>query len=63
MCRRCDEANRCESFDDSLNDAFPTVIIAGLEFKPADILFEMDPVAYRVYKSDFTADAEGSSNE
>jgi hypothetical protein len=44
---------RNKFFDDALNDSFPSVTIAGIEFEAADILFHCDPIAYRVYLSDW----------
>ena len=40
-------------FEDYLNDAYPKVTIAGIVFFPSDILRECDPIAFRVYQSDF----------
>jgi hypothetical protein len=45
-------AKRME-FEDYLNDAYPVVQIAGQVFFPSDILRECDPIAFRVYQSDF----------
>jgi hypothetical protein len=45
-------AKRME-FEDYLNDAYPTVTIEGIVFFPSDILKECDPIAFRVYQSDF----------
>ena len=45
--------SRDEKFDDSLNDTFPAYEIAGVTICPADILFECDPIAYRVALADF----------
>jgi len=40
-------------FEDYLTDAYPKVTIAGIVFFPSDILRECDPIAFRVYQSDF----------
>lgn len=40
-------------FDDYLDEVYPTVTIAGIEFLPSRILREVDPIAYRVTKSDW----------
>ena len=60
----CDQyATRDEKFDDSLNDAFPTYEIAGVTICPADILFECDPIAYRVALADFNDAMEEEEEE
>jgi len=45
-------------FIDFINDIEPAVTICGLTFSPGDILKEMDPVAFRCFKSDFEASME-----
>jgi hypothetical protein len=40
-------------FEDYLNDSYGRIEICGMVFFPSDILKECDPVAYRVYLSDF----------
>lgn len=44
---------RNERFDDSINDISGPVVILGLTFDAADILYKCDPIAYRVYSADF----------
>lgn len=46
-----------EQFEEMLNEAGP-VVIAGIEFDRADILKEMDPIAYDEELANF-ADAMG----
>jgi hypothetical protein len=50
-------AKRME-FEDYINDAYPRVTIFGQVFFPSDILRECDPVAFRVYQSDFESEIE-----
>jgi len=38
----------------------PYVIIWGMEYAPSEVLKEVDPIAYRVGFSDFTASVECS---
>ena len=40
-------------FDEFLNDTGDTATVCGLEFYPSDILKNCDPIAYRIYKSDY----------
>ena len=40
-------------FEDYLNDSYGTIEICGQVFFPSDILKECDPIAFRVYQSDF----------
>ena len=44
---------RHEEFDITLNDAYQSIVIAGLTFTPADVLAECDPVAYMVMLNDW----------
>jgi hypothetical protein len=45
-------AKRME-FEDYLNDSYGRIEICGQIFFPSDVLRECDPVAFRVYQSDF----------
>jgi hypothetical protein len=45
-------------FEDYLNDSYGRIEICGMVFFPSDILKECDPVAYRVYLSDFESEME-----
>jgi hypothetical protein len=45
-------AKRME-FEDYLNDSYGRIEICGHVFFPSDILKECDPIAFRVYQSDF----------
>lgn len=42
-----DDVERSEVVDDFLNESYAEVTIFGCSFDPADILFKLDPVAYR----------------
>ena len=45
-------AKRME-FEDYLNDSYGRIEICGTVFFASDILKECDPIAFRVYQSDF----------
>ena len=49
-------------FIEFINDIEPAVTICGLTFSPGDILKEMDPVAFRCFKSDYEASMEEDEN-
>lgn len=50
-------------FDNYLNDTYKEAKILGLEFAPSQILFECDPIAYRIYCQDFIDEMEKEANE
>lgn len=49
---------RHDIVDDYLNVAYEEVTICGCTFSPADILFELDPIAYRCLAADLMADED-----
>lgn len=51
------EAN--QAFNDSVDEAHGTIRIYESEFRPSDVLFQMEPETYRVYLAEFHAEAEG----
>lgn len=46
MARLITETDADERFQDSLNECYGTVSIAGYEYDPARVLKEVDPIAY-----------------
>lgn len=44
---------RNEAFDEFLDEVYPEVEVAGLTFLPSSILFNCDPIAYRIFCSDW----------
>jgi hypothetical protein len=50
-------AKRME-FEDYLNDSYGRIEICGQVFFASDILRECDPIAFRVYQSDFESEME-----
>jgi len=44
---------RHQEFDYFIEECWGNVTIAGITFSPADILFECDPIAYRVMLNDW----------
>jgi hypothetical protein len=47
-----------QEFDEMLDECYPTVEIGGVTFYPSQIVKDCDPIAYRVWLSDWEADAE-----
>jgi hypothetical protein len=47
----------CELYDEICNDCEETVIVMGYEFSPADVLKEMDPIAYRCEVFQYTQES------
>jgi hypothetical protein len=45
-------------FEDYLNDSYGTIEICGQVFFASDILKGCDPIAFRVYQSDFESSFE-----
>ena len=50
-------------FIEFINDIEPEITICGITFSPGDILKEMDPIAFRCFKSDYEADMEEDEDE
>jgi hypothetical protein len=44
---------KADRFDEMLNELYPEYTIAGITITPAKILFECDPIAYRIALSEF----------
>lgn len=49
---------RHDIIDDWLNEVYDEVTICGCTFSPADILFKLDPTAYRCLAADLLAEEE-----
>lgn len=47
-----------QGFNDFVDEAHDMVRIFEVEFRPSEVLFEMEPETYRVYLSEFDAEAE-----
>ena len=45
-------------FEDYLDDSYGRIEICGQVFFASDILRECDPIAFRVYQSDFESEME-----
>jgi len=45
-------------FNDSVDEAHGVVRIFEVEFRPSEVLFQMEPESYRVYLAEFDAEAE-----
>jgi len=46
------------AFNDSMDEAHGTIRIYEVEFRPSEVLFQMEPETYRVYLAEFDAEAE-----
>jgi hypothetical protein len=47
------------AFNDYVDDVHGLIRIFDAEFKPSDVLFQMEPETYRVYLTEFTVESEG----
>lgn len=48
-------------FNDQVDDAHGPIRIFEAEFRPSEVLFELEPQTYRVYLAEFRSDAEDSN--
>jgi Abortive infection C-terminus len=48
------------AFNAYVDDAHGAIRIFEAEFRPSDVLFQMEPETYRVYLAEFDAEAEGA---
>ena len=56
MCGECRWVSKDmleEWFDNYLNDCYSEVLIGSITFDPSYVLKQCDPVAYRLYKSEY----------
>ena len=53
---------RNQHFDDFINETYDSITIAGCTFDASDILAALDPIAYRVYATDYLDDT-GAEDE
>ena len=49
---------RNDAFDDMLDDVYGEFEMSMLSFRASDILYQCDPIAYRVFVSDFEDEEE-----
>jgi hypothetical protein len=50
--------NANEAFNDSVDEAHGMIRIFEVEFRPSEVLYEMEPESYRVYLAEFDGEAE-----
>jgi len=50
------------SFNDAVDEAHGAIQIYEAEFRPSDVLFQMEPETYRVYLAEFDGDAEDADH-
>jgi hypothetical protein len=49
------------AFNDSVDETHGMINIFDVQFRPSDVLFQMEPETYRVYLAEFDAEAEGTA--
>ena len=47
-----------EAFNDYLDEVNPEIIINGMSYLPSKVLYETDPIAYRVMLSDYESEID-----
>lgn len=52
-----------DNFAEMLNEVYGTFTVAGSTFDAADILSELDPIAYRCALADYEAECEDTEDE
>ena len=55
--------NRDSRFDSFVDDQHDLVRILDAEFLPSDILFEMEPNSYRIFRADFLDESQAGGEE
>lgn len=61
----CEGFNRdvIDQYDDLLNECYEPVQVAGLTFDVSEVIFNCDPIAYRVGLADFESDLIAQQEE
>ena len=49
------------AFNESLDEAFGPFRIIGVEFRPSEVLFTLEPETYRIYLADFDGSADSET--
>ena len=49
------------AFNDSVDETHGMINIFDVQFRPSDVLFQMEPETYRVYLAEFDAEPEGTA--
>lgn len=50
-------------FNDAVDELHGTIRIYDVEFRPSEVLFQMEPESYRVYLAEFDGEAEQEGND
>ncbi len=50
--------NDNSAFNDAVDEAYGMIRIYEVEFRPSEVLFQMEPESYRVYLAEFDAEAD-----
>ena len=48
------------AFNDSMDETHGMIRIFEVEFRPSEVLFQMEPESYRVYLAEFDEEADGA---
>ncbi len=54
--RNCYEENH--GFNDSIDESYGMIHIFDIEFRPSEVLFQMEPESYRVYLAEFGSEVD-----
>ena len=50
-----------ETFNDHVDESFGSVVVFDLEFRPSEVMFQMEPESYRIYLAEFGGKSDESS--
>lgn len=50
--------DKVPEFDEFLDEVYEPISVVGLTYYPSQVLFSCDPVAYRIYSSDYLSAIE-----
>jgi hypothetical protein len=50
--------DKVPEFDEFLDEVYEPISVVGLTYYPSQVLFACDPVAYRIYSSDYLSAIE-----
>ena len=50
------------AFNDSVDESHDMIRIFEVEFRPSEVLFQMEPQSYRVYLAEFDGEADGADS-
>lgn len=56
------EYDENSEFNDHIDEIHDIICILGVEFRPSEVLFQMEPETYRIYLADFNAEPESEDD-